>query len=161
MLHAWHSPFANYHGVSAKDVEIESFLRLAGGKLTKMTAITLAIIGNALKAFPGVGELDALLQNLKDRCKKFIEPGYIPAASANPRPEQVIRIDEAGHEQPSERPSSLEINQLKTRLWKILEKEGNTLAALNAALFTSGLAGRIARKIVSARKAVAEKIMGN
>ena len=45
------------YDVSVKDVEIESFLRLAGGKVRKMTAITLAITGNALKAFPGVGTL--------------------------------------------------------------------------------------------------------
>jgi GTP-binding protein EngB required for normal cell division/uncharacterized protein (DUF697 family) len=45
------------YGVSVKDVEIESFLRLAGGKVKKLTAITLAITGNALKAFPGVGTL--------------------------------------------------------------------------------------------------------
>ena len=43
--------------VSVKDVEIESFIRLAGGKVKRMTAITLAITGNALKAFPGIGTL--------------------------------------------------------------------------------------------------------
>ncbi len=43
--------------VSVKDVEIESFIRLAGGRVKRMTAITLAITGNALKAFPGVGTL--------------------------------------------------------------------------------------------------------
>jgi len=45
------------YDVSVKEVEIESFLRMAGGKVKKMTAITLAITGNALKAFPGVGTL--------------------------------------------------------------------------------------------------------
>ena len=45
------------YAVSVKDVEIESFLRLAGSRVKKMTALTLAITGNALKAFPGVGTL--------------------------------------------------------------------------------------------------------
>lgn len=45
------------YDVSVKDVEIESFLKLAGGKVRKMSALTLAIAGNALKAFPGVGTL--------------------------------------------------------------------------------------------------------
>jgi len=45
------------YDIPAKEVEIDSFLRLAGGKVKKMTAITLAITGNALKAFPGVGTL--------------------------------------------------------------------------------------------------------
>jgi GTP-binding protein EngB required for normal cell division len=43
--------------VSVKDVQIESFLKLAGGKLRNMSAITMAIAGNAMKAFPGVGTL--------------------------------------------------------------------------------------------------------
>jgi hypothetical protein len=38
-------------------MEIESFLQLAGGKVKNMTAITLAIAGNALKAFPGLGTI--------------------------------------------------------------------------------------------------------
>lgn len=43
--------------VSVKEVQIESFLRLAGGKVRKMSALTLAIAGNAFKAFPGIGTL--------------------------------------------------------------------------------------------------------
>lgn len=38
-----------------RDVEVDRLLRLAGGKLHKFTAITLAISGNVLKAFPGLG----------------------------------------------------------------------------------------------------------
>jgi len=45
------------YDVPVKDIEIESFLELAGGKIRNMTAITLAIAGNALKAFPGLGTI--------------------------------------------------------------------------------------------------------
>jgi hypothetical protein len=45
------------YDVPVKDIEIESFIALAGGKLRNMTAITLAIAGNALKAFPGLGTI--------------------------------------------------------------------------------------------------------
>jgi small GTP-binding protein len=109
----------------------------------------------------GVGELESLLEHLRDRCVGFIEPDNILSASADPRPEQVIRIDETGNEHPSERPRSPDVSGLKTQLWNILETEGKTLAALNAALFTSELDGRIAAKIVHARKAIAEKIISN
>jgi GTP-binding protein Era len=109
----------------------------------------------------GEAELNALLDHLKDRCAELIEPQNIVAASADPRPVQVIRIDDTGGEHPSERSRNPEIIELKTRLWSILEKEGKTLAALNAALFTSELDERIAGKIVFARKTVAEKIIGN
>ena len=43
------------YDVPVKEMEIESFLQLASGKIRNMTAITLAIAGNALKAFPGLG----------------------------------------------------------------------------------------------------------
>lgn len=45
------------YDVSVKDVQIESFLKLAGGKVRNMSALTLAIAGNGLKAFPGLGTL--------------------------------------------------------------------------------------------------------
>ena len=43
--------------VPVRDIEIEAFLEQASGKVRNMTAITLAIAGNALKAFPGVGTI--------------------------------------------------------------------------------------------------------
>lgn len=45
------------YDVPAKEMEIESFLKLAGGRIRRMSALTLAIAGNALKAFPGFGTL--------------------------------------------------------------------------------------------------------
>lgn len=45
------------YDVPVKEIEIESFLQLAGGKVKNMTALTLAIAGNAFKAFPGVGTI--------------------------------------------------------------------------------------------------------
>jgi GTP-binding protein EngB required for normal cell division len=43
--------------VPAREVQIDSFLKLAGSRLRNMSAITLAIAGNAMKAFPGAGTL--------------------------------------------------------------------------------------------------------
>jgi GTP-binding protein EngB required for normal cell division len=45
------------YDVPVKEMEIEKFLNLAGGKVKNATAITLAIAGNAFKAFPGLGTL--------------------------------------------------------------------------------------------------------
>ncbi len=106
-------------------------------------------------------ELGTILTHLQKRCSGIIEPGNILAASANPRPENVIRVDEHGDEFPAERARQPDVGQLKARLWTILENEGKVLAALNAALFASDLDGRIAGKIVEARKAVAERIISN
>ncbi len=106
-------------------------------------------------------DLGFLLDHLRLRCGQFIEADNILTASADPRPEQIIRINEAGQERPDQRPRKPDINDLRARLWSILEKEGKTLAALNAALFTSELDARIAGKIVLARKTVAEKVIRN
>ena len=106
-------------------------------------------------------DIRSLLAHLRTRCEPFIEADNILTASADPRPETVIRIDEAGNEETTQRSRPADISELKARLWSILEKEGKTLAALNAALFTRELDGRIAGKIVLARKTVAEKIIRN
>jgi small GTP-binding protein len=109
----------------------------------------------------GQKELESLLEHLRHRCEAFIEPRNILSATAAPRPEQVIHIDETGNERHAERQRSPDIANIKTRLWEILETEGKTLAALNAALFTSELDGRIAGKIVQARKSAADRIIQN
>jgi len=120
----------------------------------------LLLVLNKSDRYSGT-ELDSLLAHLRDRCNGLVEPENTLTASAAPRPEKLIRIDEAGNEHPSERPRRPDIKILRARLWDILEKEGKTLAALNAALFTSELDGRIAGKIVHARKTVAERIIRN
>ena len=40
-----------------RDVDVDDFLARAGGLVRTTTSITLAIAGNALKAFPGLGTL--------------------------------------------------------------------------------------------------------
>jgi len=105
------------------------------------------------------GEREALLQRLEERCAGLLPPGRIIAASAAPRPEIVIRADEHGHEIETMRERSPDTAALKEQLWTLLEKEGHTLAALNAALFASELDEKVATRIVAARKSVAEKII--
>jgi len=106
-------------------------------------------------------EIQTLLDHVRKRCAAYVEPGNVLSASAKPRPETVIRIGEAGDEEVTSRPRDPDVSELRARLWRILEKEGKTLAALNAALFTCEMDSRIAGKIVTARKTVAEKIIRN
>jgi len=61
----------------------------------------------------------------------------------------------------SQRPREPDIKTLRAHLWNILGTEGKTLAALHTALFTCELYGRIAGKIVPARKTVAARIIRN
>ena len=106
-------------------------------------------------------ELDTLLRHLRERCTGVVAAENVLATAADPKPQTVIRVDAQGQETASERPRHPDVSALKSRLWDILETDGKTLAALNAALFTHEVDGRIAERIVGARRAVAEKIIGN
>ena len=106
-------------------------------------------------------ELRLLLQRLVERCHELLPPDRIITASAAPRPETVIRVNAAGDEIETVRELAPETAVLKERLWTLLEKEGQTLAALNAAIFASELDEKVATRIVASRKTVAEKIIRN
>ncbi len=45
------------HGLSARDMDMDDLLARAGGLLRTTMSVTLAVVGNALKAFPGAGTL--------------------------------------------------------------------------------------------------------
>lgn len=49
------SRLCQLHGVSLRAIDLDDFLDLAGGRLRGSSALLLAIVGNALKAFPGLG----------------------------------------------------------------------------------------------------------
>jgi GTPase SAR1 family protein/uncharacterized protein (DUF697 family) len=104
-------------------------------------------------------EQQALLQRLQERCENLLPPDRIIMASAAPKPETVIRVDRLGHETATLRERKPDTARLKEGLWSLLEKEGQTLAALNAALFASELDEQVATRIVAARKSVAESII--
>lgn len=104
-------------------------------------------------------ELDLLLARLRERCTAFLPPDRILSAAADPRPESVIRVADDGSEQPGTRARPPDVAELRARLWRVLEAEGKTLAALNAALFASELDARVATRIVEARREAAERII--
>ena len=106
-------------------------------------------------------ETAVLLERLRERCAGFLPAERILTAAADPRPQTVIRQGVDGSESESERPVPADVNQLRSLLWTVLEREGKTLAALNAALFASELDSRVAQRIVEARKVVAERVIRN
>jgi GTP-binding protein Era len=104
-------------------------------------------------------ERELLLQRLRERCRDILPPDRILAAAADPRPETVIEVGRDGRETERKRPRQPDTEQLKSCLWNLIEREGQSLAALNAAMFASELDEKIASRIVAARKTVAEKII--
>ena len=49
------SELTQLYGVQMRSIDLDRFVELAGGRLRGSTALILAIVGNAMKAFPGLG----------------------------------------------------------------------------------------------------------
>lgn len=56
-------------------------------------------------------------------------------------------------------PPSAEVEDLKRRLWRILDSEGKSLAAINASLFAGNLSSAVGQRIVTVRKRLADKLV--
>lgn len=106
-----------------------------------------------------VRERELLLERLRERTAGWLASDRIVAASASPRPEAVVRRLADGSEREEARERKADIAQLKLRLWDLLEREGKSFAVLNASLFASELDEQIARRIVEARRTLAERVI--
>lgn len=104
-------------------------------------------------------ERASLLQVLTKHSEGLVDPRNIVTTAADPAPEVVIRVDSAGNETRSERKAKPDVAVLTERLWRVLEKEGKTLAALNASLFAGDLSDKVGQRILEARRQLAEKVV--
>lgn len=104
-------------------------------------------------------EQTLLLDTLRKRTKKWIDPKNVIATAAQPAPRIVIEVDAVGHETETTRARSADVQQLKQRLWAVLEAEGKTLAALNATLFADNLSEQVTQRIIEARRHIAHKVV--
>lgn len=104
-------------------------------------------------------ELTALLASLRQKTLGIIDPEYVIAVAAQPRPVTIVELDENGVERESQRHRDPDISVLKLKLWEILEAEGKTLAALNASLFASDLSDQVGRRILAARRELGENLV--
>jgi GTP-binding protein Era len=127
--------------------------------LCKSQRTVLLVLNKADRYSPQEQEL--LIGRLKTRCNGLVPPEWIIPASAAPRPETVIYAGRGGKEYEKERAVPADVSRVRETLWSILEKEGQSLAALNAAIFASELDEKVASRIVLARKTVAERIIRN
>lgn len=80
-------------------------------------------------------------------------------AAAAPALQWVVRVDAEGNEQETQRQPPADVSALKQRLWQILEREGQTLAALNASLFAGQLSDAVAQRVLLARRTLGEQII--
>jgi uncharacterized protein (DUF697 family) len=104
-------------------------------------------------------ELNLLLDRLRQRTAEWLSPAAVVAAASEPRPQVVIQHQADGSVRERSRPREPDVSALKQTLWELLERDGKSLAALNAAMFASELDTKVAGRIVAARKTVAERII--
>ena len=94
---------------------------------------------------------------IRDRVKGLISAENIVFTAAQPAKQTVVYIDEDGSENETVRQRPVDIVNLKSRVWDIIEAEGKTLSALNATLFAGNLSEKVGLSILEARREVAEK----
>ncbi len=104
-------------------------------------------------------ERAALLVAIREKTHELLDPDHVIVAAAQPRPQVVVEIDDAGNEATTERSREPDVADLRIKLWDILEAEGKTLAALNASLFAADLSDQVGRRILAARREIGEKLV--
>ncbi len=104
-------------------------------------------------------ERDALLAALRGRVDGLIDARNVIAAAADPAPRTVITRGPDGEERETRRRPPADVEALRLRLWDILNREGKTLAALNASIFAADLTDKVGQRIVQARRKVAERVV--
>ena len=104
-------------------------------------------------------DLDALLQTVRVKTEGLVQPDDVLAVAAQPRPQQIVEVDDVGNEMSSTRERPADIDTLRLRLWEIFENEGKTLAALNASLFAADLSDQVGLRILNARREIGDKLV--
>ena len=104
-------------------------------------------------------ELESLLIAVREKTDGLVQPDDVLSVAAQPRPQQVVEIDDAGVESLMEREREPDIGLLRLRLWEIFDSEGKTLAALNASLFAADLSDQVGIRILNARREIGDKLI--
>jgi small GTP-binding protein len=107
----------------------------------------------------GDDERERLLERLREHVRGLVRAEDVVAVSARPAPVRRIRVDANGAEQTELVEQPPDIAALRDRLAAIIEREGRTLAALNAGLFAGRLSDQVSRHIADARRELAAKVI--
>ncbi|MCW5577795.1 MAG: GTP-binding protein [Dokdonella sp.] len=107
----------------------------------------------------GEDEVAALLARLRERSTGLVQDLDVVAIAAQPVPVKRVHLDAQGHEQVELVARMPAIEALSARLGAIIEREGKTLAALNAGLFAGRVADEVGARIAQARRELAARVI--
>jgi GTP-binding protein Era len=142
-------------------------LLVADGDLTQVEIDAMQLLANQQRPLILVlnkadlytnQEAELLLSALRKHGDGIVPAQNVVLTAAAPRPQKVIRITADGSESVTDQPRPVDVSQLTERIWEILEAEGKTLAALNAALFAGKLSDQVARRVTEVRRDLAERV---
>jgi len=104
-------------------------------------------------------ECAQLQSRLVEHASELVAKQFVVTASADPDPVHVRTRHEDGTQDMGREKPPPDIAHLRQCLWKILEREGHTLLAMNAALFAGELSDQVATQIVVARRDSSERLI--
>ena len=107
----------------------------------------------------GEDERERLLERLREHARGLVRAEDVVAVSARPAPLKRIRIDTQNVEHLELVEQAPDIDALRARLSAIVEREGKTLAALNASLFAGRLSDQVGVRIAEARRELGAKVI--
>ena len=107
----------------------------------------------------GDDERDHLLERLRERASACVRADDVVAIAAQPAPLKRLRVDANGVEHAELVERRPDIDALRERLVAIVEREGKTLAALNASLFAGRVSDQVGARIALARRELAAKVI--
>lgn len=99
-----------------------------------------------------------LRERLLQHAGGIVQPGNLVEVMALPAPEHVLEVRADGSEHERVRERAPDVAALRARMLEILEAEGKTLAALNAALFAGRLADDVGQRLTKLRHDLAERV---
>lgn len=104
-------------------------------------------------------QLDQIRRSVVMHLDGLVAEKDIVTASAEPARQVLIRIDEAGRESETSRQPAVDVEAVRERLWSILEREGKSLAAVNASLFAGHLSDQVAARIMEAKRHLGNRLI--
>lgn len=107
----------------------------------------------------GEDERSRLLERLREHAAGLVRADDVVAIAAQPAPLKRLRVDAGGVEHVEWVEQAPDLAALRERLTTIVEREGKTLAALNASLFAGRVSDQVGTRIAEARRELAAKVI--
>lgn len=99
-----------------------------------------------------------LRARLAEHAQGCVQPENIVEVMALPAAERILQVQPDGSERELLRERAIDVSALQARILAILEAEGKTLAALNAALFAGRLSDEVGNRLTTLRRELAERV---